>query len=222
MDAREGIAVIAVWIEEVRGRWYAVAYHGTRLVATAAAEDRERAAAFVSASIPRDIERGMDEEGTDYARGVASLLARVEAGEEEPPVFELCPDCIGEPLASVARVASAIPRGFCATYGGIAVAARTEARVVGNIMATNPLYPIIPCHRVVGADLALVGYTGSQDTPALRAKLARLRAEARGFGAARTVAVASAAADLAVYPVEWAISKAAQDGVGAATQLPLL
>lgn len=214
--------MIDVWIERVGGSWYGVAHHGDRLVATATGVDRERAAALVRASIPRGLEHRMDEEGSPYARGLARLLARLEAGEEEIPVFELCPDCIGEPLASVARVASAIPRGFVATYGGLASAAGTESRVVGQIMATNPLYPIIPCHRVVGADLALVGYTGSQDRPALRAKLARLRAEARGFAQSRCITLPHVSAGLPLYPVEWVISRAAQDGLDAATQLPLL
>jgi hypothetical protein len=82
-------------------------------------------------------------------------------------------------------------------------------------MATNHLYPIVPCHRVVGADFSLVGYSGRQDTAALRAKLDRLRAEARGHREER------AAGKLVVTPVEWAIHKALHDGVGAGQQLPL-
>jgi hypothetical protein len=88
-------------------------------------------------------------------------------------------------------------------------------------MATNPLYPIIPCHRVVGADLSLVGYTGSRDAPALRSKLERLRAEARGFAEARTVPTPLGSAGLAIYPVERVIAKAARDGLDAGAQLSL-
>jgi O6-methylguanine-DNA--protein-cysteine methyltransferase len=160
-------------------------------------------------------------EGSEYARGVVRLMERLEAGEEAAPSFELCPDCVGEPLASVARVASATPRGYVATCGGIAAAAGTEARVVGHVMATSPLYPIIPCHRVVGADLSLVGYTGSRDAPALRAKLERLRAEARGFAEARTVATSLGSVGLAIYHVEQVIAKAARDGLDGEAQLAL-
>ena len=213
--------MISVWIEQVRGSWFGVAYHDGRLIATATGADREDAARFVRDSVPRGHECRIVQEGSEYARGLVRLLARLEAGEEEAPLFELCPDCIGEPLASVARVASAIPRGFVATYGGIAAAAGTEARVVGHIMATNPLYPIIPCHRVVGTDLSLVGYTGSRDAPALRSKLERLRVEARGFAEARTVPTPLGSAGLAVYPVEKVIAKAARDGLDAGAQLSL-
>ena len=213
--------MISVCIEHVRGVWFGLAYHGDRIVATGTAADREGVARSVCASLPRGGRFAVDEEASDYARGVLRLLSQLEAGDEEAPFFELCPDCVGEPLASVARVASAIPRGFVATYGGIAAAAGTEARVVGHIMATNPLYPIIPCHRVVGADLSLVGYTGSQGAPALRAKLGRLRAEARGFTEPRTVATTAGSAGLAVYPVERAIAKAARDGLDDGGQLSL-
>ena len=213
--------MISVWIEPVCGTWFAVAYHGGRLVATSTGAESEDAARSVRHSLPRGREHRMAEEGSEYARSVVRLLARLEAGEEEAPLFELCPDCVGEPLASVARVTSAIPRGFVATYGAIAVASGTEARVVGHIMATNPLYPIIPCHRVVGADLSLVGYTGSRDAPALRTKLERLRIEARGFTEARTVATPVGSAGLAVYPVERVIAKAARNAFEDGGQLSL-
>ncbi len=211
--------MISVWVEAAGRSWFGVAHHGGRLVATAIGADREGASAAVRSCLPKGHEFRMMDEGSEYARGVVRLLARLEAGDEEAPFFELCPDCVGEPLASVLRVASAIPRGYVATYGGIAAAAGTEARVVGHCMSTNPLYPIVPCHRVVGADLALVGYTGRQDAPALRAKLERLRAEARGFVEERSIAHGTAA--FTVYPVERVLAKAAREGLDAGVQLSL-
>ncbi len=77
-------------------------------------------------------------------------------------------------------------------------------------MASNPLYPIVPCHRVVGADLSLVGYSGSKGPDALRNKLARLSKESRGFKAEQDVLVEGR--PLRVYPVEWAIAHAQKHG----------
>jgi O-6-methylguanine DNA methyltransferase len=211
--------MISVWVEAGGRNWFGVAHHGGRLVATAIGADRGEATASVRSCLPKGCEYRMVDEGSEYARGVVRLLARLEAGEEEAPFFELCPDCVGEPLATVLRVASTIPRGYVASYGGIAAAAGTEARVVGHVMSTNPLYPIVACHRVVGADLSLVGYTGSQASPALRAKFERLRIEARGFVEARTIAIGATA--LPVYPVERVLAKAARDGLDAGIQLSL-
>lgn len=54
--------------------------------------------------------------------------------------------------AEIYRAVSAIPYGETRTYGEIAEAAGTHARVVGNAMARNPTPLIVPCHRVVGTD----------------------------------------------------------------------
>ncbi|HEX9188289.1 MAG TPA: MGMT family protein, partial [Vicinamibacteria bacterium] len=83
----------------------------------------------------------------------------------------------------------------------------------------NPLYPIVPCHRVVGADLALVGYFGSKRETALQSKLARLEKEARGFSAERDVVVAGR--PMRVYPVEWAVAHAGKARAEAGRQLRL-
>jgi len=213
--------VISIWIEEVRGTWFGVASHANRLVATATGEDRDRALRSVHISLPRGREHRLSENGSEHARALVQLLARLEAGVEEAPGFDLCPDCVGETVAAVAHVASAVLRGYVATYGGIAASAGSEARIVGQVMATNPLYPLIPCHRVVGADLSLVGYTGSREDDALRAKLTRLRAEARGFTAARTVTVSPGSAALTLYPVEQALARAVRDGLDEGSQLKL-
>lgn len=205
--------MILISVAPVRDVWFGVAEHDGRLVATATGSDRDAATRSVINSLPRGSEHRIAETATGTALAMAFLLAGLESGEQESPVFELCPDCIGEPLASVAQVASAIPRGFVATYGGVAAAAGTEARVVGNIMATNPLYPIIPCHRVVGADFSLVGYTGRREPPALRRKLARLRDEARGATGIRSVTTPLAAMDLPVFPVERVLARAVRDGL---------
>ena len=54
--------------------------------------------------------------------------------------------------AKIYRAVSLIPYGETRTYGEVAEAAETHARVVGNAMSRNPTPLIVPCHRVVGAD----------------------------------------------------------------------
>ena len=64
----------------------------------------------------------------------------------------------------------AVPYGETATYGDIAAAIDqpTATRAVGAANARNPIPLIIPCHRVVGADGALVGYSGGGGVPTKR------------------------------------------------------
>jgi O-6-methylguanine DNA methyltransferase len=210
--------MIEVWAGQSGSSWFGIAHHEERLVATAIAADRDKAGQIVVRCLPRGKAYQVSNAGTAYLETVAAMLARLEAGSDETPRFDLCPDCVSEPLAAVLRAAASIPRGYVTSYGSIAAVANTEARVVGRAMATNPLYPIVACHRVVGSDLSLVGYSGSQDAQALRAKLNRLRAEASGFAHEKVI---DAAGGLRVYPVEWVIEKAGRDGVDDGGQLPL-
>jgi methylated-DNA-[protein]-cysteine S-methyltransferase len=55
-----------------------------------------------------------------------------------------------------------IPYGATKTYGEIAteIGAPGAARAVGAANHDNPLAIIVPCHRVVGANGALVGFAG--------------------------------------------------------------
>lgn len=55
-----------------------------------------------------------------------------------------------------------IPFGATVTYGDLAdrFGDRRLAREVGQAVGGNPLSVIVPCHRVIGKDGALVGYAG--------------------------------------------------------------
>ena len=72
-----------------------------------------------------------------------------------------------------------IPYGTTTTYGEIARkialerdGGRTSARAVGGAIARNPISLIVPCHRVMGSDGSLTGYSGG-----LERKRALLRLE---------------------------------------------
>ena len=58
-----------------------------------------------------------------------------------------------------------VPFGETTTYGTLAarVGHPRAARAVGTVMNRNPLPIVLPCHRVVGATGALVGYAGGLD-----------------------------------------------------------
>jgi methylated-DNA-[protein]-cysteine S-methyltransferase len=64
-------------------------------------------------------------------------------------------------LEELARV----PYGATTTYGELARRAGRPraARAVGVVMNRNPIPIVLPCHRVVGVNGALVGYGGGLD-----------------------------------------------------------
>jgi len=78
---------------------------------------------------------------------------------------------------AVYQAALAIPYGATATYGDVAarVGSPRAARAVGNAMARCPLFPIVPCHRVVRAS---DGFSGWGADPSVKRRLLELEAAA--------------------------------------------
>lgn len=82
------------------------------------------------------------------------------------------------PVAGFHRLAldelARVPYGQVTTYGALAakIGRPSAARAVGGAMNRNPIPIVLPCHRVVGAGGALVGYAGG-----LERKEALLRLE---------------------------------------------
>lgn len=70
--------------------------------------------------------------------------------------------------AAVYRATRAIPAGQTLTYGEIAanLGDKQLARKVGTVLGRNPLPIIVPCHRVIGANGKLTGFSahGGIDT----------------------------------------------------------
>jgi methylated-DNA-[protein]-cysteine S-methyltransferase len=60
------------------------------------------------------------------------------------------------------EVTKSIPYGELRTYGWVAyqIGKPKSARAVGNALGSNPIPIIIPCHRVVGSDGSLHGFSG--------------------------------------------------------------
>jgi len=86
-------------------------------------------------------------------------LAAYFAGERRD--FDLPLDLRGTPFQRAVWGAScAIPYGETRHYREIAanISGPAAARAVGAANAANPLPPIIPCHRLIGADGALRGH----------------------------------------------------------------
>lgn len=74
-----------------------------------------------------------------------------------------------------------IRAGMQITYGQLAAAvgAPRAARAVGRVMAANPIPLIIPCHRVVGKNNKMVGFSGAGGT---EMKKRLLNHEQKAFG----------------------------------------
>ena len=78
----------------------------------------------------------------------------------------------------VYRLTSQVPQGKVTTYGEIGRALGCNSgRAVGQALKRNPYAPIVPCHRVVCANLSLGGFFGSTGKSSLNKKRALLESE---------------------------------------------
>jgi methylated-DNA-[protein]-cysteine S-methyltransferase len=113
--------------------------------------------------------RGLDEEiivdesaPSAEAKDVMSRVVRHlegNAGELEPIRIDL--EKLTRFRADVYVAARAIPAGKVMTYGELARAAGSPsaARAVGRALATNPIPLVVPCHRVLGGQGDLHGFS---------------------------------------------------------------
>ncbi|GAB4303962.1 MAG: methylated-DNA--[protein]-cysteine S-methyltransferase [Desulfuromonadia bacterium] len=110
------------------------------------------------------------------SREVSDRIIRYFRGEPVPfhdlPVDERG---ISPFVRSVREYVRGIPYGSVATYRDVALGIGSAAavRAVGRVMATNPLPLVIPCHRVVGSDGSLRGFSAEGGVGAKRSMLIR-------------------------------------------------
>jgi methylated-DNA-[protein]-cysteine S-methyltransferase len=113
---------------------------------------RRRWAGAIETPPPAGVQRAIDR--------VLALLAgeAVDLGDI-PLDLEAAPDF----HRKVYEVARTIPPGQTMTYGEIAkkLGAPHESREVGQALGRNPVAIIVPCHRVLGADGKMGGFSAN-------------------------------------------------------------
>lgn len=128
---------------------------GTRLPDESAARTGERLAARTGATI--------GEPPHAIRRAIASITALLD-GEHEDLTFIACDFGRIDPFAiRVYEITRAIAPGETLTYGAIArqLGGLQFARNVGQALGRNPFPIVVPCHRVMGANGRLTGFSAT-------------------------------------------------------------
>jgi len=157
--------MINIYVQESDDFWIGLAYTEEKIVATTLGYNKEKTLKSLISCPPPNADYRIVEKASEFAEKTTQASREVHLGEKPFTDFTLATGYIQEPLASVLKAAAHIPIGYVASYGSVAKAAGTEPKTVGQIMASNPLYPIVQCHRVVGTDFSLVGYGGRKNHP---------------------------------------------------------
>jgi methylated-DNA-[protein]-cysteine S-methyltransferase len=108
--------------------------------------------------LPRDWIRADDDPVLRRAR---DQLGEYFAGQRQRFDLKLKPH--GTPFQqSVWRALLTVPFGATATYGAMAAAVGrpSAVRAAGAAIGANPIAIVLPCHRIVGFDGSLTGYSG--------------------------------------------------------------
>ena len=127
----------------------------------------ERRGALVSLRFAGAGESGtLPPPSSELAERTADWLRRYFAGEAPAPDLPLEPG--GSAFQRrVWRAASEISYGQTLSYGELARRIGCgSARAVGAALGKNPIWIVIPCHRILGADGSLTGYAGGLERKA--------------------------------------------------------
>jgi methylated-DNA-[protein]-cysteine S-methyltransferase len=117
--------------------------------------------------IGRDGTDVVDDPDHPVIHQAATELAEYFAGDRTD--FDVAVDAVGTEFQRTAWTAlRAIPFGATASYAQQArrIGKPSAVRAVGAANGRNPVAIIVPCHRVVGSNGALVGFGGGVDRKA--------------------------------------------------------
>lgn len=100
------------------------------------------------------------------AEAIRRVQALLDGAKDDLRDVELDPDGVPEFNQRVYAVTRAIPPGEVLTYGEVArrVNQPGSAQAVGRALGRNPYPIIVPCHRVMGADGRMVGFSAPGGT----------------------------------------------------------
>ena len=187
--------MIEVYAQNIEDTWFAVAINKQQIVASSFGTDQETSINNVLGNVPFNLPFQVFLEPTVYARNTLATLKSIYDGREVCTNLPLATSNLPSYTKKVLKTTSTIPLGYVTSYGAVAKAVGGGPRAVGNIMASNPFAPIVPCHRVVRSDFTLGGYGFG-----LKAKMRLLGKEKRGFSYKKEIEVNGGV--LTVFPVE--------------------
>ncbi|MFH5923293.1 methylated-DNA--[protein]-cysteine S-methyltransferase [Roseomonas xinghualingensis] len=135
------------------------------------------------AIVALDWGQGCDREETPLLRRAADQLQDYMDGLRTE--FDLPLNPFGSPFRQrVWQALRDIPYGETRSYADLAATLGTASRAIGGANGANPIPIIIPCHRVIGAQGAIGGYSGEGGLATKRWLLA-LERRTRGADPAR-------------------------------------
>lgn len=190
--------MIEIYSQNIDGAWFSIACAKHQILASSFGANQRATLSEILRNIPLNLSFEVFHEPSIFAKGILTSIKSIYNGEDVKTSFILDLNRLPLYTQKTLKATAKIPLGYVTSYGSIAKAVGGGPRAVGNVMASNPFAPIIPCHRVVKSDFKLGGYGGG-----LKLKLEILNREKRGFSLPTEVEVNGRL--LQVFPVEYSL-----------------
>lgn len=187
--------MIEIYTQNFDDSWFSIALNQQQIVASSFGADQPKTIKNILEYISFNHPFQIFHEPTTFAKNALNTLKSIYDGKNVSSNLPLATNHLPMYTVKILKTTLTVPLGYVTSYGAIAKAVGGGPRAVGNIMASNPFAPIVPCHRVVRANFSLGGYGFG-----LKAKIDFLRREKQGFSSSREIEVQSGR--LTVYPVE--------------------
>ena len=190
--------MIEIYVQNIEETWFAVAVNKQQIMTSSFGTNQQTALNNVLGNLPFNLPFQIFHEPTASAKNILATLKIIYDGKEVETKLSLATTNLPTYSKKVLKTTSTIPLGYVTSYGAIANAVGGGPRAVGNIMASNPFAPIVPCHRVVRSNFTLGGYGFG-----LKVKMQLLEKEKRGFSSSKKIEVDDG--QLTVFPVEYVL-----------------
>jgi O-6-methylguanine DNA methyltransferase len=190
--------MIEIYSQNFDGVSFSIACSKHQILASSFGGNQQVTLTEILRNIPLELPFEVFHEPSVFARDILISIKNIYDGENVNTDFVLALNRLPVYTQKTLKATARIPRGYVSSYGSIAKAVGGGPRAVGNVMASNPFAPIIPCHRVVKSDFTLGGYGGG-----LKVKFEILSREKRGFSSPVEVEVNGRM--LQVFPAEYSL-----------------
>jgi len=173
--------MIHIYQQKIADFWCAAALEDEKIWATAFTKSDKEAVKQILDSLPYNRPFQTDDKLSPEAEKVLKAIRAVLAGENISADFSFERSHLSKYAQKILLDCLAkVPVGYVTTYGSLAETAGGGPRAVGQIMASNPFAPLVPCHRVIKSDFSIGGFGGGYGA-GVKVKRAMLQREDRGF-----------------------------------------
>ena len=191
--------MIEIYSQNLSGVWFGFACAQQRIITSYFGATQQLTLSNILCNMPFNVPFQVFHEPSPFARNIFASLKCLYDGKNIDASLPLALNRLPTYTQSVLKAIAQIPLGYVTTYGSVAKALGGGPRAVGNIMASNPFAPIVPCHRVVKSDFGIGGY----GMGGIKVKVELLSREKQGFLEPKRVDLNRR--QLQVFPVEFVL-----------------